>query len=260
VPGGVYVECGLSAGGIDISKFMADPVPPFDMATHRGQDYRKRGGTWHLFDWVGEAHYPTAADVFEETARFGASRRASPNDEFGKLSSKSRLILVHPRAYPKNPERPYEIEGRLGLREIPAYRQRCMNYRASGGEDETHFDHAEVPCTRYWWLDAGWARPVNRSTPLVEAGSAEGLPHLEDTEGEGAVRQGTRSIGDAEYTCHGGPKESPTGPLDLEMGAGICFSLPITAIGVVTSAGGEHQERSRKIMGKCSIPVVIQDS
>lgn len=280
-PGGVYVECGVDAGGIDISHFMPDPVPAFSMESHRGQDFRKRNGVWHLFDWVGAKHYPTAADVFEETRRFGASRRAAPNDEFGKLSVESRLILVHPRARAVNPARLHWIEAELGLQSLPSYRKRCMLYRATGGEDESHFGEGRPsgqgtyePCTRFWWLDAGWGSKVPGEYPgeapeeerseVPRTPEGTELPHWTEKEESsgGTLRQkGVRQVGETEFRTFGGPKEdSPTGPMDLKFEPGICFSLPITAISVITSADGSHRERSQEIMGKCQIPVTIQDS
>lgn len=166
--GGIYVECGLSDKGIDISNFMLDPVTAFEMDTHRGQEVRERNGTFHLFDHVGAKHYPTAADIYEEVRRHGASRRASPTQNFELLGPDSKMVLVHPRAKAIPVRALVSIERQLGLQNMPAYRQKCMLYRKSMGKDTSHFDcDAEntPACTRFWWLDAGWERPVNRSSP-----------------------------------------------------------------------------------------------
>ena len=192
--GGVYVECGLSDRGVDISNFMLDPVTAFEMDTHRGQEIREREGTYHLFDHVGAAHYPTAADIYEEVRRHGASRRASPTQKFELLSPDSRMILVHPRARALSPGPLAKIERALSLPQMPAYKQKCMLYRKSGGKNTAHFDCAPEstpPCTRFWWLDAGWERPVDRASPFGEAPSEKTPP--EETP------QGDTPSGDASY-------------------------------------------------------------
>jgi len=192
--GGVYVECGLSDRGVDISNFMLDPVTPFEMDTHRGQEIRERDGTFHLFDHVGAAHYPTAADIYEEVRRHGASRRASPTQKFELLGPDSRMILVHPRARALSPGPLAKIERALSLPQMPAYKQKCMLYRKSMGKDTSHFDcgpESTPPCTRFWWLDAGWERPVDRESPFGDTPSGKGS-HDETTSGES-------SSGDASY-------------------------------------------------------------
>jgi len=272
--GGVYVECGLSDKGIDISNFISDPVPRFEIQTKRGQEVRERNGTYHLFDHVGKAHYPTAADIFEEVRRHGASRRTSPNQQFELLGPDSRLILVHPRAYPLPVKALAKIERKLGLQNMPSHRQHCMLYRKTQGENTTHFEHGgDHPprCTRFWWLDAGWERPVNRSSPAEEDGEGNlespeyvgGLkfPYPVGEDGRRYVKQGTRSIGDTGFRTHGGPLEESrgeTGPVDAAFKSGIAFSLPITAISVVDSDDETADERLDDIRSRSTIPVTKQ--
>jgi len=298
--GGVYVECGLSDRGIDISNFMIDPPAPFEMETHRGQEIRKRDGTFHLFDHVGANHYPTAAEIYEEVRRHGASRRASPTQKFERLGPDSRMILVHRRARALSPGLLAQIERALSLPQMPAYKQRCMLYRKTMGKDTSHFDcglESTPACTRFWWLDAGWKRPVDREPPQRDTSSGE-LPHeeaaSEDTshvelprveppgaEKESAeetgqaqgldlphptsngrrVRLGTRTIGDTGFQTYGGPLEEhtgETGPIDTGFESGIVFSLPITAITVIDSSDETADQRYEDLKGRSTIPVTKQ--
>jgi hypothetical protein len=102
--GGIYLEAG-SAGGIGIPMYVLikDPVVAIDPTeiglSPVGVKLVEMNGVWHVFDWVGESHYPNAADFLEEAIRLGLSRRISKQEDFSKLTAESRLILVHPKAF-----------------------------------------------------------------------------------------------------------------------------------------------------------------
>ena len=102
--GGIYLEAG-SAGGIGIPMYVLikDPVVAIDPSeiglSPVGVKLVEMNGVWHVFDWVGESHYPNAADFLEEAVRLGLSRRISKQEDFSKLTAESRLILVHPKAF-----------------------------------------------------------------------------------------------------------------------------------------------------------------
>jgi hypothetical protein len=59
----------------------------------------ERNGVFHVLDWVGTNHYPNVADFVEEVTRHGVSRRMPSNLRFDLLTSASRLLLVHEKAY-----------------------------------------------------------------------------------------------------------------------------------------------------------------
>jgi hypothetical protein len=84
-----------------------DPVEVFDPAeiglSAVGVKIIEVDGVYHVFDWVGASHYPNAADFLEEAVRLGLSRRISKTADFEKLDSRSRLVLVHPKAYIEAP-------------------------------------------------------------------------------------------------------------------------------------------------------------
>lgn len=274
--GGIYVECGLSDKGIDIANFIIDPVTELDLSTHRGQEIRERNGTYHLFDHVGAKHYPTAADIFEEVRRHGASRRASPNQKFELLGPDSRMVLVHPRAYAFPTSGLATIEQKLGLIHMPSYRHRCMLYRKTQGKNTTHFDCDPVgapSCTRFWWLDAGWNQAVERPSPEKERQRENAdldspefvgglrFPYPVNDDGTRYIRQGTRSIGDTNFRTHGGPldkTEEDHGPVDESFESGIVFSLPITTISVIDSPDETCDERLDDLRSRSTIPVTKQ--
>jgi len=105
IPGGIYFETGLSPFGVPITEFLWDPpVPledPRDVAAI-GTQLQERDGVFHILDWVGEIHYPNVTDFIEEVKRFGLSRRLAETHDFSKLSSQSRILLIHPRAFIRN--------------------------------------------------------------------------------------------------------------------------------------------------------------
>lgn len=107
VKGAVYCETLLGAGGRPIEDFIVDPPAKVDeaalglsnigvklvMGTH---------GVWNVLDIVGQESYPNVADFVEEVRRFGVSRRLPKTLDFAKLTSESRLILLHRRAFIEN--------------------------------------------------------------------------------------------------------------------------------------------------------------
>jgi hypothetical protein len=59
----------------------------------------------HVFDIVGAENYPNVADFLEEARRMGVSRRLEleGEDQYARLTRRSRLILLHRRAVIENP-------------------------------------------------------------------------------------------------------------------------------------------------------------
>ena len=109
VVGGVYAEVKTGDEGIPIEAFLVDPPSPVDAQalglTDKGVRLVQLGDTWHVFDIVGEKHYPYVADFVEEGRRMGVSRRLPSNLDFSKIDpEKSRLVLLHRRAIISNVE------------------------------------------------------------------------------------------------------------------------------------------------------------
>lgn len=150
VKGGVYAEIPLSKHGLPLESFLYCPPVPVDAAelglSSVGVKLVERNGVWHIFDIVGKQHYPNVADFVEEARRFGISRRLSQNLEFGKLTSESRLILLHDRAYIDN------FEKYRGTHECPKLKK---------GHDQ---DPLPEMCISLWGED------LVDGTPLEETG------------------------------------------------------------------------------------------
>ncbi len=114
-PGGVYVECGLSPFGLPLEYFLIDPP----QALPDGLDLINKPQLWTRVDpqtgsavldaetnepivdlliWIGQEHYEYCCDYIEEVEKFGASRRINPNLDLARLTTRSRMLLAHPRA------------------------------------------------------------------------------------------------------------------------------------------------------------------
>lgn len=57
-------------------------------------------GIVHALDFVGQEHYPSVPEFIREVAALGVSRRIPKTFPFSRLTpGKSKMIMVHPRAY-----------------------------------------------------------------------------------------------------------------------------------------------------------------
>lgn len=55
----------------------------------------------HVIDIIGAGDYPNVADFLEEGRRYGFSRKFSPLFPYAELEPGSRLLIAHPRGWPK---------------------------------------------------------------------------------------------------------------------------------------------------------------
>jgi hypothetical protein len=103
--GGVYLTVPTSEDGMPLEYFLIDPPLPVDLEalglSPRGVHLIEKDGVWHVFDVVGQDNYPNVCDVVVEAKNMGVSRRCELPD-YSKLSSASRLVLIHGRAYIEN--------------------------------------------------------------------------------------------------------------------------------------------------------------
>lgn len=137
--GGCYLEVPLSKHGLPLEHFLC--CPPITVDANElgispiGVKLVERSGAWHVLDWVGKQYYPNVADFVEETRRFGISRRVPKNLDFKKLTSESRLILLHERAWHNNFAHfknllpcPKDMEGHIVYHEkTPALPEMCIS-------------------------------------------------------------------------------------------------------------------------------------
>ena len=136
-PGGAYLAVPLGPGGRPIEEFLIDPPTIVDRAKlglHAvGITLLERDSVTHVLDIVGREHYPTVAAFIDEARTMGISRRASANTDFARITSESRLLLLHPHADIANaPEFPTQ-------RHCPC---RVGEHHADGFSDM---------CARLWW-------------------------------------------------------------------------------------------------------------
>lgn len=103
--GGVYLTVATSPYGRPLEDFMCCPPVPVDLDElgigPRGVHLIERDGDIHVLDVVGEKFYPNALDIMKEGAFMNFSRRAEGID-YSRLTSNSRLVLIHKRAHIEN--------------------------------------------------------------------------------------------------------------------------------------------------------------
>lgn len=185
VHGGVYAESKTGPGGSPIELFLVDPPHPVDMEAMGispiGVSLIERENAWHIFDYIGEQHYPNVADFIEEARRFGASRRLPTTLNFSKLTDKSRLVLIHRKAIIQPDERmEYHLTRQnviVGVpggttshcpKNIEAHKWPGMSDAETGAEKFP----ANPMCAGLWWediddgaMDLPDHRPVTRQMP-----------------------------------------------------------------------------------------------
>jgi ParB-like nuclease domain len=102
-PGGAYFAVLLGPGGHPIEEFLIDPLVVIEHPARLGLasvgvTLIERDGVTPVLDIVGREHYPTVASFIDEARRLGVSRRAPRTIDFGRITSKSRMLLAHAHA------------------------------------------------------------------------------------------------------------------------------------------------------------------
>lgn len=172
--GSVYAEVPLSPFGRPLEDFLCDPPILIDTnevgVTPVGVKMFERNGVWHLFDWVGSTHYPNVSDYWEEVRRLGLSRRLPTNLDFKKLTSQSRILLLHSRAWIDNFEEYVKAEPELKDLQLLPYNKCPKNLK------EHERGKVESMCSRLWYQDVqkadyhpeGDKRTVRRKMPAFD--------------------------------------------------------------------------------------------
>jgi hypothetical protein len=143
VVGGVYAEVQQGEGGMPIEAFLVDPPAVVNTQalglTDKGVRLIELDGIWHVFDIVGEKHYPYVADSVEEGRQMGVSRRLPENLDFSKLDpAQSRLVLLHRRAMISNVAEAGFLE---------------RAHICPKGLPEHERGHIQGMCAAFWWQD-----------------------------------------------------------------------------------------------------------
>lgn len=234
--GGIYLECGsASGGGIPMFCLIKDPIPAFDPESIGlspvGVKLAEIDGVTHVFDWVGAKHYPNAADFLEEAVRLGLSRRISKNEDFSKLTSESRLILVHPKAF-------IEVDEEYWQHPIP-----CPT-----GFHSDRYDRIGISEAGKLWL-------------VGDPGSTDGLPMAEEfpvwapfpVPAFNPVSK--RSMPAFEYNLG----ERPFG-VDVKLSPGIIMVAPVERIAVVNDPDDPENLRSAlEAANEANVPVTLDE-
>ena len=252
VKGGVYAESHQGEGGTPIEWFVVDPPAPLDLGAigvrPRGvtlvRDESLADGTCHIVDWVGAESYPNVADFVEEARRFGISRRLETTLDFSRITDRSRLVLVHPRAICENrleigrplrcpkdrlgPEKGWtSVEDAPGARRPARFRDLVGS--GSAAPPRVHTDPAAEMCAEFWYRD------------LEGAEQAEGLP-------DGEL---VRRMPSFEYR---GRRDDPDRPRIYC--PAVFMVAPVHAIALVDDPGHPaHMERIRRRLEDCGARV-----
>lgn len=234
--GGIYIECPLSPFGMPLEHFLVDPPIPVNAdelgLSPIGVKFIERNGVWHVMDWVGSVHYPNVSDFVEEVRRLGLSRRIASNSDFGKLTSESRILLVHSRAFIKNHQDYYnseppveELEGLVPYPECPKHL-------------EQHNRPTEQMCARLWYQD------VEGGTLVTE--------DVNDTQAR--RRCVTRKMPSFDYHA----LQKPEG-LESQYQTAIFASMPISNLAVIRDPEGRKHEKALESAEKAKLPVKLLD-
>lgn len=107
---GVYLR-GASGDAEAFDRCLYDPpiavdlkrLGATDVGVHLVDSTTKDGDVvTHVLDVVGRSHYPDVAGFIHEARAHGVSRRIPSTIDFSRLSARSRIILVHARAWIDN--------------------------------------------------------------------------------------------------------------------------------------------------------------
>ncbi len=235
--GGIYAEVGVDGGGLPIDHFLF--CPPFRLVpdalqalgiTALGVTLVERQGVWHIFDVVGREHYPNVADFIEEARRFGISRRLSRSLEFAKLTSASRLFLLHARAWNRNAWDYYQAMPFISSDGSP-YTVVKPCPKAIPAHNKIH--EPPTMCAQLWWQD-------------VTGG--------EDVQSENAKRQVKRTMPSFSYRA----AKAPDG-MQAEYDTAIFASFPLSRIVVIRDGYGSDQQAYDRASQVHDIPVEFEN-
>lgn len=234
--GAIYAECPLSARGLSLEYCLVDPPIPVDCKelgiTQVGVKLVERNGVWHIMDWVGSAHYNNVADYVEEVRRFGLSRRLATNLDFKKLTSQSRILLLHSRAYIYNYDEykncEPDVEELEGLVPYPVCPRNLPQHKRP---------EMSTMCARLWYQD-------------VTGGDINASP--DDTEGR--LRRVIRKMPSFQYFALTAPEG-----VKPNYKVAIFASFPIANLAVVKDEENGLHNRSLAFAKEARIPVKLVD-
>lgn len=238
--GGVYSEIPTGEDGKPIEYFLIDPPIPIDIEalgiTPLGVQLVEVDGVYHIYDWVGENHYPYVADFAEEARHYGISRRLSKQLDFSKLTPESRHILIHAKALVENWKEafdswpPYPVPGQSISRRGRFWRQYGVCPLPYSGRESVP-GHADEFCAGNWWVDY-------QEVDVIGVG-AKYFRHTSGSMVEFAV--GVQNTVERKYT------------------PAIFCVYPIGHLTVIRDLVNESHNETAKKVGQSKLPVKFED-
>ena len=224
--GGVYLTVPESPFGSPLENFLIDPPIVVSLAElgigARGVYLIERNNVTHVFDVVGRQHYPNVADFIEEARLLGISRRAELPD-YSRLTSQSRLVLIHERAHIRNWA---ELHGAMAEPE-----------------------RAEFKCPS--GLVDVWTRHQHERKEMCVGLYYHDVEQMRDEEGTGCRLSGVRDL-PCGATYRGWRAACNFFP---EYHHAIFASFPIGAIEVVADPDDRQHERKMDLASRSALPV-----
>lgn len=237
--GGMYAEVATSPFGMPLEYFLFDPPQPVKLSTlgitalgtHliQGVD-----GAYHIFDVIGEQYYPSPLDWLMEARRYGISRRLNPSLDYSKLTSASRLITLHAKAYIWNPDdylaglAPWKPEDWTCVKGLKAH-------EGSG--------HPDPMCIRLWWFDFEQDERTHATNGRLDRKPCCGAQAL------------YRQMATFEYTCFQRPQTVARPAYHMA----IFGSFPLGRIVVIRDTKGNKHEARAKKASRGQVPVEVVD-
>jgi hypothetical protein len=193
--GAAYVEFGAEDGVPWWKLLLCPPLPLTEQFMAQagiepiGVTFFQRGGdpTWHVYDWIGAAHYPNVLDFCWELHHFGGSRRLARNIDFRRLTKNSLFFFIHPRAVVLNARDYYWPPDGTGYRGANVGRAGCPlsnREHTIGSRAETNPAMSADPslsCAGVWWEDVTGGITtedlVRQGTPPVNLSAVEESDH-----------------------------------------------------------------------------------
>jgi len=234
--GGIYAVTALAEDGLPLEEFLMDPPVRIDPTTiglsPRGAVLVKapNADACHVVDWVGEMFYPNVADILEEVAHMGMSRRLPKSFEFHRLTRKSQHILVHRKGWIER--RAEYVEDWVNDAEIrfPV----CPKGNASDMGHPDGLSERDGMCVSFYWQD------------------------IEPADNAKRVKLSSR-LAVVEHACFSYKAAMrPEGHVP-EYYPAIFASFPINRLEVVIDPeGGTHEEAMRKAQA-AKLPVLLME-
>lgn len=241
-------KCFVCSGTKVVPNIIFDGTTPIDVQGDKPCDRCEGKGTYivyHIYDWIGEDNYPNVLDVAEEGRRLGFSRRCElPSaDDYAKLTSESRLLLIHSRGWIDNSEE-YFCKIGLDLR-ATSYGQmwRCPKYIQDHHMAlvSAEGDYPKM-CAGLYWYDL-W----DGTSPVEES---DRMPALMRSAPVDLARK--RELVSGTYFGFERPEE-----IEPEYRPAIFLSLPIVTFQIVDPKR-EAVDQAEKL-SRCGLPVEVTD-